>query len=324
MTPLETLLVEAIRQNGAIPFHRFMEAALYHPEYGYYQRRKDPFGKSGDFFTAAQLQPVFGVLIGAVIKRLFDQMGSPSGFTVVEIGAGRQEMAHAFREFAYVPVDLRTGTLPSHFCGVVFANEFFDALPVHALTASGGRLLEMMVGFEHGRFVWVAGERAGQEIESYAAKYLGPLEDGTTIEVNLDALRWLERIAQSLAAGYVLSIDYGYTSAELRRFPSGTLMSYRKHLASEDVLQRPGEQDITTHVCFTALQQHGEILGLQTASFETLAQTILYAGEDDQFAAALAGCTPEEQRDRRLQLKTLLFGMGETFRTLLQKKAENK
>ena len=70
---------------------------------------------------------------------------------------------------------------------------------------------------------------------------------------------------------------------------------------------------------FTALEEHGARLGLETLRFETLAQTLLAAGEPDRFAAALAASTGAEELRRRLQLKSLLFGMGETFRTLLQK-----
>ena len=103
------------------------------------------------------------------------------------------------------------------------------------------------------------------------------------------------------------------------RFPRGALMSYRRHHADEDVLCDPGAKDITAHVAFTALEKHGAHLGLQTVRFETLAQTLLAAGEPDQFAAALEAPTPEEELRQRLQLKSLLFGMGETFRTLLQK-----
>jgi SAM-dependent MidA family methyltransferase len=87
------------------------------------------------------------------------------------------------------------------------------------------------------------------------------------------------------------------------------------------VLENPGEQDITAHVNFTAIEQEGEALGLRRESFETLARTILTAGETDQFAAALSGDEREQLR-RRMQLKTLLFGMGETFRTMLQRKTE--
>jgi SAM-dependent MidA family methyltransferase len=114
----------------------------------------------------------------------------------------------------------------------------------------------------------------------------------------------------------VLTVDYGYTRPEAVRFPSGTLMGYRRHTAREDVLAEPGVRDITAHVNFTALQEHGARRGLRTETFETLAQTLLAAGEPDQFAAALG---PESDLRRRMQLKTLLFGMGETFRVLLQR-----
>src|SRR5262249_10883489 len=98
------------------------------------------------------------------------------------------------------------------------------------------------------------------------------------------------------------------------------LMSYRRHSASEDVLVEPGERDITAHVAFSALEDRGARCGLEATVRETLAQTLLHAGETDQFAAALAGATQREEQARRLQLKALLFGMGETFRTLIQRK----
>jgi SAM-dependent MidA family methyltransferase len=97
-------------------------------------------------------------------------------------------------------------------------------------------------------------------------------------------------------------------------------MSYRRHHALDDVLKNPGEQDITAHVCFTALEQYGNEIGLETQAFEPLARTLMEAGEPDQFAQVLAADSPDEARRRSLQLKQLLFGMGETFRTLLQKK----
>jgi SAM-dependent MidA family methyltransferase len=130
----------------------------------------------------------------------------------------------------------------------------------------------------------------------------------------------MERIAGALEEGFALTIDYGYTRAESVRFPQGTLMGYRRHAAREDVLEEPGDRDITAHVNFTALQEAGAARGLRTEAFETLARTLLAAGEPDQFAAALEAAGPREQLRRRMQLKTLLFGMGETFRSLLQRR----
>jgi len=295
-----------------------MQLALYHPEYGYYRRARDPFGKAGDFYTAAQLQPVFGVLIAARVRALWDELGRPPDFTVVDLGAGRGEMREAFSDWRYVPVDVDRGALPDHFTGVVFANEFFDALPVDAAVCRAGGFHQMLVGWNGERFAWVEGGTVTPEAAAYVERYLAPSEEGDLVEINLEALAWTERIARSLDRGFLFTIDYGYTRRERARFPQGTLMSYRRHTALEDVLADPGERDITAHVPFTALEEHGKQCGLDPAPLATLAQTLLEAGEPDQFAAALRAETPAACAERRLQLKTLLFGMGETFRTLLQ------
>ena len=318
MNPLTEILRNEIRRDGPISFHQFMQVALYDPIYGYYRRARDPFGKQGDFYTAEQLQPVFGVLIGSRIRSLYQQMGAPRNFTVVELGAGRREMASALSEWRYVPVDLEQGGLPGSFRGIVFCNEFFDALPVHAAVYQEDRFRELRVAWE-GRFVWTATDPVTDEIVEYLRRYFPQPREETIFEINLDGLAWLERIAKSLEGGYVFTIDYGYTRAESVRFPRGTLMSYRRHQALENVLECPGERDITAHVNFSALEEHGARLGLHKARFESLSQTLLSAGEADQFAAALAAESREQELRRRLQLKTLLFGMGGTFRTLIQR-----
>jgi SAM-dependent MidA family methyltransferase len=87
-----------------------------------------------------------------------------------------------------------------------------------------------------------------------------------------------------------------------------------------DVLESPGERDITAHVDFTALQEHGERVGLETSSFVSLASMLLRAGEPDNFTCALEASSEREAARLRLQLKTLMFGMGETFRVLVQRR----
>ena len=325
MTPAGELLAAEIRRNGPIPFRRFMEVALYHPECGYYRRARDPFGMHGDFFTAEQIQPVFGILMAQRIRHLYHQLGSPREFMVVELGAGRREMADAFAEWNYVPVDIDSGTVPENFAGVVFSNEFFDALPVDVALYRDGAFHEERVALtEDDAFRWHTGEVVAASADEYLRRYYLPPEEGRWYEVNLPALAWLERLAAALTKGYVLSVDYGFTRAESVRFPLGTLMGYRRHTALDDVLREAGSRDITAHVNFTALMESGATCGLATDRFETLAQTLLAAGEPDGFAAALGtGGTAEEFR-RRMQLKTLLFGMGETFRVLVQRKIEGE
>ena len=322
MTPAGELLAQEIRQGGPISFQRFMEVALYHPECGYYRRGRDPFGKRGDYYTAEQLQPVFGSLIAARIRTLYQESGSPGGFTVVELGSGRGEMAADFSEWRYVPVEIG-GELSEQFCGVVFSNEFFDALPVDVAIYTRGEFRQRLVTWRDGRFAWATDGQASPLQVDYLRRYFPPPEEGRCYEVSLPALEWMERISRHLQDGWVFTIDYGYTLAEAARFAGGTLMSYRRHLAQEDVLSEPGERDLTAHVNFTALADHGTAFGLRMVRLETLAQTLIAAGEAE-FAKVLASPDAAEESRRRLQLKTLLFGMGETFRVLWQWKEEEK
>ena len=321
MTPAGELLAEEIGRSGPIPFRRFMEVALYDPRHGYYRRPQDPFGREGDFYTAEQVQPVFGALMAARIRQLWRSLGQPADFTIVELGAGRGEMAPAFSEWRYIPVEIASGELPEQVDGVIFSNEFFDALPVDVAVYEKGEFRRQLVTFENGRFVWATGGVAATEVGDYLRRYVPQPEEGRWYEVNLEALVWVEHIGRALRSGWVLTIDYGYTLPEVIRFPRGTLMSYRRHTALDDVLADPGVRDITAHVNFTAIERHGAAHGLRFERLETLAQTLLGAGEEE-FAAALTSADPAEEVRRRLQLKTLLFGMGETFRVLWQRREE--
>jgi SAM-dependent MidA family methyltransferase len=302
LTPLGEILRDAIRRGGPIPFRDFMAAALYHPEHGYYRRRRDPFGRQGDFFTASQLQPVYGNLVGALLRRL-----GVEG-TVIELGAGRSEMAAGLKDFDYRAVEIGGEEMPRRFRGAVFSNEFFDALPVHRVVFVEGAARESLVGWSGSAFGWVTGDPVTSEVEAYLDRYLEN-EDRVSGEAGLEALRWVERIAASLERGVVVTVDYGYTRAESKRFPDGTLMSYRRHMADEDVLACPGERDITAHACFTAIQEHGAARGLAVERFTTLRGALLEVAQVEAMDAR-----------ERLQLKTLLFGMGETFRVLVQRK----
>jgi SAM-dependent MidA family methyltransferase len=317
---LELILREEIAQaGGALAFDRFMELALYHPRLGYYRRAQDPFGKHGDFFTASQLQPIFGLLVARRIQDLLSAMQDRQPL-LVELGPGRKEMQEAFSTaFRYVPVE--TGdSLPAHIRGAVFGNEFFDALPVRVARYRGGRFVEMRVSAGAAGFAWVEGEAVDEEMEHYLSAHGAPREEGFAVEVCLEAQRWLERISARLDHGLLVIIDYGYTTREWVRFPRGTLMSYRRHRAEEDVLSLPGERDITAHVNFSALIAAAPQYRFRLTAMEPLASTLVAAGERDHFAGVIEGISEQEALRRRLQLKTLLYGMGDTFRTLILQK----
>src|SRR5260370_7202768 len=180
-------------------------------------------------------------------------MGEPSDFGAVEVGAGRGEVEHALA-CPYVAVEIARGELPRKFRGVVFSNEFFDALPVHRVVWQSGEPRESRVGWCDDRFVWATGEPVTGEIREYVERYFPHSPDRSSAEVNLDALRWMERISRGLESGYVFTIDYGYTSAEAKRFPAGALMSYRPPPPPQTLPPPPGDPAITTHSRFTPLQ----------------------------------------------------------------------
>ncbi|MBI5281773.1 MAG: SAM-dependent methyltransferase [Candidatus Solibacter usitatus] len=312
------LLASEIRGQGPIPFSQFMETALYHPEHGYYRSPRDPFGVAGDFYTASQLQPVFGRLIAAVMRHRCAQLGDPHHFTVVEWGAGRGELAEHLNAFHHHSVDIGRGGAPDRFEGVVFSNELFDALPVDVVRVRHGAASLMHVGCRDDAFVWIDGPAVPDEWRPYVerARALFPSGEDLWLELPVRLRDTLAAMAAPLARGFIIAIDYGYTAPELVRFPRGTLMSYRRHRAVEDVLRHPGEQDITAHVPFTHLEACAASLGLVSSPLVTLARFLMDAGEPDQFASALAAPDERQALRLRLQLKSLLFGMGATYRCI--------
>ncbi|MCS7043185.1 MAG: SAM-dependent methyltransferase [Bryobacteraceae bacterium] len=314
-------LAARIEREGPILFSEFMEAALYDPAHGYYSAARraqaEPTGIAGDYFTATQLQPVFGRLMRAAAEEMRARLGLPETCTLADWGAGRALMAEAFSGFRYIAVEAHT-PLPKPFEGIVFANELFDALPVDVVCGGRKGMRLQRVAWSEGRFVRVDGEPPEGEWKEYAerlARAFGELDDWE-IELPVRMRAVLGAIHASLRRGALLVIDYGYTEREIVRFPRGTLMSYRRHQASEDVLRDPGGRDITAHVPFTHLMECAAAQGWKAAPLESLAALLLRAGERDSFASALAAEREEEAQRLRLQLKTLLFGMGETFRCL--------
>jgi SAM-dependent MidA family methyltransferase len=304
------MLRDEIARRGPIPFSRFMETALYASGAGYYSRERDPFGRDGDFYTAAQVQPVFGRLIASALSRL-----APS--RIVDWGGGRGEMREELSSVAqYLLVDRHSEPPEPAPRTAIFANELFDALPVDvACRDERGDWREMAVACEADRFVWAPGKPLEGEWLECALEIARPLPDGEKISIELPVSYGvtLERMSRAAPEGILLVIDYGYTSREILRFPNGSLMSYRRHQAADDVLSQPGERDITAHVPWAWLESAAVQCGWRRKSFESLSSFLMRTGEADQFKAALAGASEKHT----LQLKTLLFGMGESFQVMM-------
>jgi SAM-dependent MidA family methyltransferase len=292
-------------------FARFMELSLYHREFGYY-RTRDPFGTAGDFFTAEQLQPVFGEVLETFVEKLTQQTGATESFGVLELGAGRTEMRTAFSRWPYRAFEWGGPPVPDAWNGLIFANEFFDALPVHLLKKEESGWTERVVACCEEKLCFATRPLNHPALLAYAREYGGSIPERGELEASLTVPTWLARIASVLREGSLLVIDYGYNERELVRFPAGTLLAYRKHHASSDLLANPGMQDVTAHVNFTWLAKCAADAGLTLESSQSLSSWVLSIWDKDELARRWSRA---DQR-WKLQWKQLVFGMGETFRVL--------
>ena len=210
---------------------------------------------------------------------------------------------------------------------IVFANELLDALPVHRLgwDAKARTWFEWGVTLQEGRFVWtpLSGEASSLTRHASLATLSPQLEtvlpDSFTIEVCPAAEEWWRLAGSVVPRGRLLTIDYGHTTEQLLapERKEGTLRAYRRHQLSGDVLADPGEQDITAHVNFSAVQAAGESAGLQTEAFVTQEQFLTHiATRVWEAEGSFGGWTA--QHTRQFQTLTHPEHLGRAFRVLIQ------
>lgn len=319
---MENLLIPVLQEEidrcRCISFARFMEIALYNPELGYYRREAgEIFGLRGDYYTAGQLQPAWGELLADFVQRLYRAAGDPAEFSVLDLGAGRQDLREALRPWNYGAFDWNTEPLPGRFSGIVIANEFFDALPVHLLRRRKSGWCELMVKGVDGKFTFTEQGEIAAPLSQYAERYGSNAEEGQLMEVCLGAGEWIDRIGALLLAGDILIIDYGYDARELPRYPEGTLVGFKRHAVARDFLSEPGTRDITAQVNFSYLRDRAIGAGLDIRSDSSLAQWAMDVWNEDELTKRW-----KEADDRwRMLWKHLIFGMGSAFRVLHLRKA---
>ncbi|BAC90325.1 class I SAM-dependent methyltransferase [Gloeobacter violaceus] len=356
----------AASPGGRLNFAQFMDLALYHPELGYYATHPGRIGGWGDYITAAHLGSDFGELLAVQAAQLWRHLGKPEGFDFVEMGAGQGLFAADFLRHAHAnlpdfaaALDYRIversaaqlaeqrrvlAGLPVRWCdleqiapdsvaGCFFANELVDALPVHQFVVHRGELLEIYVALEGERdFVEVAAAPSTPRLAAFLDRCgiaTAPLGEGYRSEVNLAALDWLEAVARRLARGYVLTVDYGYTARQYYapQHRSGTLACYHRHRVHDNPYLHIGNQDITAHVNFTALQTHGAAYALRSLGFTRQSFFLLALGLGERLAALGAPGAIENNAQlnaalrRREALRTLVDpgSMGD-FGVLIQGK----
>lgn len=347
-----------IEARGPIPFSRYMELCLYDPELGYYARPQEKFGKAGDFYTSSDVHAVFGRLLARQFEEMWRALGLPNQMDLVELGPGRglfaqdvlawsrKKFPDFYRALRYVlceqssalqarlsrtlspEIDAGKVVIPGDSqglgnsvrgAGIVFANEFFDALPVEVMSTLGA----LRVAASGGRFIEEWATASPYELE-FLDRYSVHPENGERVEATLAGLRVMAEIAGALQRGFLVAIDYGYAREELLAGRHrGTVMTYRRHTAGTNPYQAPGEQDITAHVNFTALAASARANGMSVEKLRTQSQFLMGIGEMNEFADAFEECrVPQERAKVALQLKHLVtpMGMGETFQVLVGSK----
>jgi len=313
-----------IRLTGPIPFSQYMEEVLAY----YYASERNPIGNEGDYYTSADLDPIFGQLLARQFQQMANEFDS---FALVELGAGKGLLARDILSHARFPYMILERSpamrrrqerilaqfnvtwideLPKGITGCIFSNEFFDALPVHRIVRRDGVLREIYVteNFE--------------EVEGDLQEPLDlPLLEGQKADINLEARNWIRRIAASLDRGYHVAIDYGYLNRDFYAQPYGTLMCYWQHQATENPYIRIGEQDMTAHVNFSDLIEEGTAASLETVNIATQMDYLVQLGILDQIQKlAESGDALSMQRLIRIKKLILPGSMGERFKALIQNK----
>ncbi len=268
-------------------------------------------------YTAQESSPALRV-------RLQDNLREHIGTGKAKVPEERPNLAHRFSGGCDPKADQVPEERPTGVCRalapeaplIVFANEFFDALPVEILSSHGKLHIEIKNNRLHEIWLPPLAEELG-----FLDRYGVHPEPGERIEVPTLAQNWIRQVAASITRGFLLAIDYGYTRNEqLAGRHRGTLMAYRHHSASPDPYQAPGEQDLTAHVNFTALAAVCADAGMRVEKLRTQSQFLMGIGERNQFADAFEDCRiPQERAKVALQLKHLItpVGMGENFQVLI-------
>ena len=319
---IDEIKADIARSDGRITFERFMELALYHPQHGYYTSRRQRIGKKGDYFTSVSVGPLFGKLLAKQFMKWRDELGNPAEFEVVEFGGHRGQLRNdvlaAAPDLRYRVIEV-DDPLPDSIVGCVFSNEFLDALPVHRVRVEHGACSEIYVTSD---FKETLGPLSSRRLAEYLRDLPVEYMEGYQTEVNLRALDWMEDVAVRLKRGFVLTIDYGYERADYfaPHHRDGTLLCYHQHTKNANPYSSVGEQDITAHVEFTSLIEHGKRFGLEPVLFTDQSHFLLQIGESEiaEIAARTAGKFSQERAAIHQLIHPEL--MGRAFKVLVQRK----
>ena len=346
-SPLLSEIKKLIRSSGPMPVWRYMELCLTHPQYGYYIAR-DPIGREGDFTTAPEVSQMFGELLGLWAASVWKAIGSPPLLRLIELGPGRGTMmADALRALRVLPPlfqalhihmveinpllrakqrEMLQGVRHAEWHdsidevpegpSVIFANEYFDALPIHQMVRRETGWHERVVDLDkNDKLVFGAAEEPMPRFEVLLPTLVRAAPVGAVFEWRPDAemMRIAKRVRQH--EGAALIIDYGH----LRSDAGDTFQAIARH-SFTDPLKAPGQADLTAHVDFQALARAAEDLGARIHGPVTQGEFLKKLGIETRAVTLMTKATAEVSEDISNALKRLTGpgrgGMGQLFKVL--------
>jgi SAM-dependent MidA family methyltransferase len=283
-----------------------------------------------------------GLIAGDVLRYIYRQKQEPHyaafwnvlQYRIIEKSASAiREQQHQLQRFQAMEQKLAwcdwSEILDDSVTGCFFSNELVDAFSVHRIVMQSGRFQEVYVTVDAaGHFQEVIDDCSTPELLAYIQNLgldVSAYPEGYHSEINLAALNWLETVAQKLHRGYVLTIDYGHTAAQYYspQRHQGTLQCYYQQSHHDDPYWAVGQQDITAHVNFTALEQQGQRCQLRTIALIPQGLLLMALGLGDRLSANAArtdiNITEILQRREALHGLANPLGLG-SFNVLLQGK----
>lgn len=349
---LKDLIQNRIKETGPISFAEFMKIVLYHPEWGYYCKKN----QSDDYYTNVDVNPVFAKVLAQYFVKEWRKNFSPEKkFILVELGCGTGKLAQGILQWVqdndkkfyevleYVGVEeslVRRNNLArlnkkfenkvrpekkfdfpeKSIEGIVFSNEFFDALPFHRVINKKGEILEIYIDDSLEEIV----QKPSEEVQSYLSWLDIRVPEKCIAEMHVESKKWMEKIGKALRKGVVLTIDYGFESEELYsdQRPEGTALCHLQHQTNKNFYKNLGLQDITAHINFTTLIKEGEKWGLSSSPLQTQSKFLLENGLEFMMKEIQSSKDSKAQLKNSSAVKSLIHqeGMGGIFKVLIQNK----
>jgi NADH dehydrogenase [ubiquinone] 1 alpha subcomplex assembly factor 7 len=346
-SPLQSEIKKLIKTSGPMPVWRYMDLCLTHPQYGYYISR-DPLGREGDFTTAPEVSQMFGELLGLWAASVWKAIGQPPLLRLIELGPGRGTMmADALRALRVLPPlyqslsvhlveinpmlrEKQKSTLSGMHNvawhenideipdgpAVIFANEYFDVLPIHQVvkceTGWHERTVEIDAG---GELEFGIAPEPVPRFEVLLPPLVRAAPVGAVFEWRPDAeiMKIATRVRDQ--GGAALIIDYGH----LRSDAGDTFQAIARH-SFTDPLKDPGHADVTAHVDFEALVRAVEDLGAAVHGPVPQGDFLRRLGVETRAVTLMAKASHEVSEDISTALNRLIGGgrggMGSMFKVL--------